>query len=354
MRLRTFAGGSPVRVRIAFAGLMVVALASSCDALGATPAAAAQPTAPGQPAAPALGSMGPCGVSTTSAANPSYTNESVYLYQPSGSQLPRTGGTCQDSSRPVVFFAHGWGANDPSVYSTVIDTFVSNGFIVVYPQDTDAHNPALVLEQLDSGFVAGVTSMTTRGDLTRVGFVGHSEGAGDSLALAQDGAGRGWGSAAFWVAMMNPAFGNGLAPGPISLPANTRLIMIAGDDDRVVDNQIGIELFDSVQLPATQKTYVLIQSASKYGTTLDAGHLMPVNTVNTLGFYGDIKNMDATWSCSLNGTSCNADLTYMGVWGNTNPVVAVTPALVEANPVDTGPSAQISCTDSDNPRPCTD
>jgi hypothetical protein len=278
----------------------------------------------------------------------------VYLYQPSGLQVPRTGGTCRNSSRPVVFFAHGWGANNPSVYSTVIDTFVSNGFIVVYPQDTDAGNPSLVLEQLDSGFVDGVTSMTSRGDLSRVGYVGHSEGGGDSLALAQDGAARGWGSAAFWVAMMNPAFGNGLAPGPISLPANTHLIMMAGDDDQVVDNQIGIELFDSVQLPAAQKSYVLIQSTSVPGTTLNATHLMPVDTVNTLGFYGDIKNMDATWSCSLLGTSCNADLTYMGVWGNTSPPEAVQPALVEANPMDVGPSAQISCTDSDNPRPCTD
>jgi hypothetical protein len=207
------------------------------------------------------------------------------------------------------------------------------------------------LDQLDSGFVAGVTSMTSRGDLNRVGFVGHSEGGGDSLALAQRGAARGWGSKAFWIAMMNPAFGSGLAPGPIALPSNAHLIVIAGDDDKIVDNQIGIELFDSVLLPASQKQYVLVRSSKRGSVSLNATHFMPTGKLDTLGFYGDIKNIDATWSCALTGTSCTADLSNLGTWSDG---MAVEPALVEAHPVDTGPTASIQCTSKNNPRPCTD
>jgi hypothetical protein len=233
----------------------------------------------------------------------------------------------------------------------VIDTLVSNGQIVVYPTDTDQKDPTLVLDQLDTGFVAGVTSMTPRGDLSRVGFVGHSEGGGDSLALAQRGAARGWGSKAFWIVMMNPAFGSGLASGPIALPSNAHLIVLAGDDDTIVDNQIGIELFDSVQLPSSQKQYILIRSSKRGTVSLKATHFMPTGTLDTLGFYGDIKNMDATWSCALSATACNADLSYIGTWSDGQ---AVLPALVEVSPVDTGPTASIQCTSKNNPRPCTD
>ena len=73
---------------------------------------------------------------------------------------------------------------------------------------------------------------------------------------------------------------------------------------------------------------------------------------------GRYQVIDAVESCSLLGSNCTADLSYMGRWSDGLPV---TPAVSTDNPVDSGPitsslalfGTQGECTAPINPRAAT-
>src|SRR5688500_10019664 len=69
--------------------------------------AAACTPGPPPPAPPALGSQGPCGRTNGQLSNPSNVFNAIYVSYPTGqAATPNLGGTCGDSSRPVVFVVH--------------------------------------------------------------------------------------------------------------------------------------------------------------------------------------------------------------------------------------------------------
>jgi hypothetical protein len=210
--------------------VLSVLLLGLSAAVWSPPAAEAQTAAiPPYPAA-GLGAKGPCGGAPTDAeldtddldgsdagspamqTNAIFPSRHVWVYEPTGTGSPRTGGTCNDNRRPVVLVVHGFPAQEliflgealPFLYGTLIQNLVTNGYIVVFanydavsafadPGDfVDPTRPdrawATVwvgFDQAVRGFVPGNiwgltprAPMTTRADLREIGFFGHSLGGG--------------------------------------------------------------------------------------------------------------------------------------------------------------------------------
>ena len=140
---------------------------------------------------------------------------------------------------PLIVFAHGWDS-DPSVYTTLLDTWVSAGYVVAAPTFPDSADtlPGTPVsdfpdEARDLSFVitqllAGKASPFITVDPHRIAAAGHSDGGTDVAMLA-----------------LNPAFADprikaflslssqipdGVA-GPWGTPVSGSLLVAVGTDD---------------------------------------------------------------------------------------------------------------------------
>lgn len=332
-----------LRVVAVLAGLLI---ASSC---------AGQPAARPDPGRP--GAAGPCTIETSSLTNPADSRHELTVLVPSGSGSPWSGGTCDGNARPVVVVAHGFTANAVGAYQGLVNHMVSNGFVVVFPGYTNELNPAHQYGVVDAGLVAAIGHLGDRADTSRLGVVGHSLGAGMVPWLMKQSAGRGWGSSAMWAVSFAPWFSYLVGDGAIDVPAHARLTMVNYSDDRIVDARIGIEVLGSLSLPTAQRRHVMVRSDHQADPPMIADHLGPVSLEVPLGFlstdhldrWSAFPTVDATARCALDGTWCDADLSYLGTWPDGR---AVRPAIVSTDPLDMGPLAAQECTSYLNPRPC--
>jgi hypothetical protein len=314
-----------------------ISLASLVAAVAGLPAAAQTP--PQQPAVGQLGGEGPC---TKGTRREGFGAEGNYnwLYVPTGTGSPRTGGTCNDNARPVIFIAPGYSALLPSIYGDLIDNMVSNGYMVVFANYTLLFRPEYVYPQVITGYEYATTTLNSRAgnrmDLTNVGIWGHSYGGGMLPWLAQQFASRGWGSNSLWLSSNATSwvFWQPLT-GPLDIPAHTRVQVIGYDQDDKVDQRIGIDMFHAFDIPYSQKDFIQIQSQGSYV----ADHSTPTSKAsdgppNYLDFYGDFRNYQALADCARFNTNCSVDLTFMGTWSDGTDAV---PAIVSDDPIDMGP-----------------
>jgi hypothetical protein len=305
------------------------------------------PTPPAQPTS-GPGANGPCTPTRVSAPNPAVANNYVSVYSPSGSAAtPLVGGTCDDAQRPVVAVVHGLGAGTDAqllggvslLYADLITHLVSVGNIVIFATYNTDTNDFVGSYRAQGAALVTAAGMTPRGDFSRFGIVGHSMGGGATPYLTQQAAARSWGSRALWIVPVAPWFVHGVGIGPITVPAHTRVVVIAYDNDTYVDNRIGIDLFRSLTVPATQKQHVTVRSQTRGFTTLNAQHTAANSLLapnDAIRFYGLYRITDALQSCALSGAGCDTDLSIMGHWSDG---VAVTPAVSTDDPVDAGPVA---------------
>lgn len=341
------------RWSVALAALFSVLVAGAACAPWAN-AATATPPAP--PAVGQLGGPGPClpgtGMDTLDGGIGFNTitalGNLVWVFAPTGGGAPRTGGLCNDAKRPVVFIAHGAGALTPFVYGDLIRNMVSNGNIVVYANQSLAWAPGLTYPQVDAGNVQAAGLMNSllggRMDLSNIGIWGHSSGGGMVPWLAQQAEKHGWGRSSMWLQMtgMYFAFKVGTT-GPIHLPANARVQVVAFDQDDKSDAGIGIDAFESFDIPDSQKDHITVRS--DVGFTAD--HFVPVSWMlsaspaDHLDRYGLYRNYQAMADCARFGRNCNADLGFMGTWSDGHQAPR---AVVSDNPVDVGPPALDDCT----------
>jgi hypothetical protein len=250
------------------------------------------------------------------------------------------GGFCDSPERPVVFFSHGYGADDPTAYLPLIRHWTSIGNVVVYSyyDSTPATDLPTTFRQADaSGAVAA--SVEPRMDLSRVGFFGHSHGSGMTPFLVQQAAARGWGTWGLWMASFEQAYtqlqGTG---GPIQVPARTRALVISGDSDQYTDARLGIDVFNSLTLPFWRKAHVTLRSDARGTPAVTAGHLDIADGVVNQFDYTVYRLADILQTCSVRWTNCLADLRYAGRWSDGVPVAR---SVVSQHPVDVGPAPAI-------------
>ncbi len=287
---------------------------------------------PPQPTPPALGSNGPCGRTDAQLTNPANPANPIYVAYPSGAAAtPNLGGTCGDAARPVVFLVHGWLANSNALYEGVIDHFTRTGNVVVMATygSGDLANVQGSAD-IEVAAIAAAVPQLQRVDLANVGLIGHSLGGGMLPYVTQHVAARGWGAEGLWLFSMAPY--QGIGSGPIALPAHTRAVVEAYDQDTLVDRNVGVDLFGRMSMPAGQKDHVTVRSSSRGGVNLTAQHTSPNSVISpddAIKFYAIYRIGDILESCALTGRNCTGDLSSMGNWSDGTPVL---PSVVTDSP----------------------
>ena len=299
---------------------------------GLAVAVAACAPGPPQPTPPALGSSGPCDRTNVQLTNPSNTSNPIYVSYPTGAAAtPNTGGTCGDASRPVVFLVHGYLANSNILYEGVIDHFTRTGNIVVmatYGSGNLADVPGSA--SIEVAAIAAAVPQLQRADLADVGLIGHSLGGGMLPYVTQQVAARGWGGEGLWLLSLAPY--QGIGAGTITLPAHTRAVVEAYDQDTLVNRSVGVDLFRRMSMPNGQKDHVTVRSSSHGGATLTAQHTSPNSIISpddAVKFYGIYRVGDIVESCALLGQNCTTDMSSMGNWPDGTPALT---SVVTDNP----------------------
>ena len=258
-------------------------------------------------------------------------NQEYWIFEPD---------TPKPASAPLVVFIHGWGGMNPLYYGAWLDHLVKRGNIVVYPryQATLLTPMREFLPNTLGAIKDAITRLQTeRGhvkpDLNKFAVVGHSVGgllSASVAALAKDS------NLPQVRAVM--AVEPGITEAPINIPladlkkipAETLLLAIAGDQDTLVrDTDAKRIYYESTQVPAANKDFVMMVTDTHGTPTLQASHRAPTamdrsydngegvsGTPGNPGRVGNSssrQNGDSNESRRLQTMMVNA-LDYYGTW----------------------------------------
>ena len=216
-----------------------------------------------------FGARGSHGVERHAVAHPEWPALAVSVFMPAGVSEPV----------PLVVFGHANDVAGPDHYAALIEHVVSRGTALVFaPYMVGTGNHADRYAALRSGVAAAVAAHSARLDTARVGWIGHSYGAGALPHLARHAHSEwGWGRTGSFVHLMAPWFaldpGAGLEP-PL-LPEGTLLLVQVFEDDTANDHRIAIDLFGGLGVPAADRDYVLVRSDRWGECELPAVHTVP-------------------------------------------------------------------------------
>ncbi len=176
---------------------------------------------------------------------------------------------------PVVFFAHGFGGVSYQFYETLMRQLASNGYIVVFAPYTSnlfATHPTRY-NQIWNGFIAAATQNAPIMDTTKVGFAGHSYGAGATPEMARRAVAQGWGANGLFMFIMAPWYNWGANMEQI--PASAKMIVQVYWDDETNQHLIGQNDIWSRLPQITERKWQVIRASQTY-CSLNAGHSLPV------------------------------------------------------------------------------
>src|SRR3712207_3850795 len=176
---------------------------------------------------------------------------------------------------PVVFFAHGFGGVSYQFYEALLRQLASNGYVVVFSPYTSSvlTTHAARYNQLWNGFLAAVQQYGGLMDTSRVGFAGHSYGAGATPEMARRGTAQGWGANGLFLFVMAAWYNWGANPEQI--PASAKMIVQVYWDDATNQHLISQNDVWNKLPQITERKWQVIR-ASKTFCSLDAPHTVPV------------------------------------------------------------------------------
>jgi hypothetical protein len=193
---------------------------------------------------------------------------------------------------PVVFFAHGFGGISYQFYENLMRQLASNGFIVVFsPYSSNLLTSHTVrYNQLWNGFLTAVQQNSAIMDMTRIGFAGHSYGAGATPDMARRGGTQGWGTNGLFLFIMAPWYNWGTNGEQI--PASAKMIVQVYWDDETNQHLIGQNDVWNKLPQITERKWQVIRASRTY-CSLNAGHSVPVT--NGLGQSDGLTNGYDSW-----------------------------------------------------------
>lgn len=217
-----------------------------------------------------FGAPGPETARTHTLPNPDWPELEVSVHLPVSAS--------SEAPAPVVLFAHANDVDDPASYRALIDHITSRGLAVVfspYMVGTEKHRDRY--RALWSGFEAAADAHRGVLDLSRIGIVGHSYGAGAIPHLLHRAIGAaGWGRAGAFAVLMAPWFAMEVTAGQLTaMPEGVKVLVQVYEDDTANDPRIAIELFHAFGVPADDKNFVLVQSDHWRECELPAVHTVP-------------------------------------------------------------------------------
>lgn len=117
----------------------------------------------------------------------------------------------------------------------------------------------------------------------------------------------------------------------VNFPAHAKVIVQVYDGDNICDHRIGKEMFDRINLPASEKDFVILRSEEQVGYKLDAEHGTPSSgsDENALDYYGVYRLFDALADYAWTGNEAGRRIAlgngsdeqrFMGRWPDGQPV----------------------------------
>jgi len=206
------------------------------------------------------------------------------------------GNATAQNRRPVVFFAHGFGGFDYRFYEGLLRQLTSNGYIVVFapytPNLFTTH--ANRYQQMWFGFQIAVERYSNLMDTSRIGFAGHSYGAGALPEMTKRGVAQGWGSNGLFIFSMAPwySWGSDFS----SIPAKAKLVVQIYWEDGTNEHLIAQNDLWKKLNHLTERKWQTVRSA-QCRCSLKAGHSVPVTSgeQGTSDSGGDLNAQDY-WS----------------------------------------------------------
>ncbi len=181
---------------------------------------------------------------------------------------------------PVIFFAHGFGGTSYLFYETLMRQLSSNGYIVVFSPYTANlfATHTLRYNQLWGGFQIAVEQNAAIMDTTRIGFAGHSYGAGATPEMARRAVAQGWGANGLFMFIMAAWYNWGTNMEQI--PATAKMIVQVYWDDGTNQHLISQNDIWNRLPQISERKWQVIRRSQTY-CSLEAGHSVPVT--NGLG-----------------------------------------------------------------------
>jgi hypothetical protein len=298
------------------------------------------------------GSDGKYSVAKITFPSPLYSGKNVEIFYPQGITSPK----------PTIFYSHPYGGEESAYNIGLYEFIAKKGYVVVFaPYPTTGVTVEDRYNTLWQSFKKAVTDYPNIISTTKVGFMGHSFGGGASFALAHKAfIEEGWGVNGRFIFAMAQWYSYQITPAELQgFPANTKLISQVYDDDVTNDHRLAIDMFKNINIPNSEKDFILIKKSVLPNFTYTAEHNLPntQSSYDAYDYYGIYRLLDAMIDYSFNGNAAakNVALGNGSAEQITMPSYngqALSPLVVTDNPLPLYPQSKYTfqCGASNNPR----
>lgn len=248
------------------------------------------------------GSDGSYSVATQSFNNPNFPGHDIVVYYPTGIASPV----------PTIFYSHAFGGNNPDNISGFLNFVAKKGYAVVFvPYQTTGVTIQERYSNLLTGFTKAARDYPNIIDTTKVGFVGHSFGGGASFANAYHCfTTLNWGQSGRFILAMAQWYSYNISQTELqSFPTDVKLLTIVYEDDVTNDLRMANDIFNTINIPASEKDYLRVKSDTINGYVYAADHVVPNNSAfDALDYYAYYRLFDAMCDYAFNGSMTGKDI----------------------------------------------
>lgn len=217
-------------------------------------------------------------------------------------------------AHPCVLFCPRFGSDDPAEYRGLIEHLARQGSVVVFPTyeaNTFTRRSVEIGPRTDEIFSLVSRVVKNMVDTTRVGFIGHSYGAGIIPVIAARILNRtGWGSNGSFFYLMSPWYFPGMSTRSLAnFPQSAQVVVQVFSDDNINDPRMGAYFFQMLKLPLDQKEFLVVPSPTGPGR-IKSDFLVPLSA-EAFGGSDDILDSAAVFRM--------VDSLFAGVfWGDSS------------------------------------
>jgi len=292
------------------------------------------------------GADGSYTVATQTITNANFPSHDIVIYYPTGITSPV----------PTIFYSHAYGGNNPDNISGFLNFVAKKGYAVVFVPYPTAGNVQEKYTTLLEGFTTAANNYPNIIDTTKVGFVGHSFGGGASFAMAYHFFTiLNWGQSGRFIFAMAQWYSYNISQTELqSFPADVKLLTIVYEDDDTNDQRMANDIFNTINIPASEKDYLRVEPDTIDGYVYTADHVVPNNSsFDALDYYAYYRLFDAMCDYVFNGSMAGKDVALGGgsasqvsmPGGMHNLIHSEAPTFANAQG-----TYQFPCSSSDNPR----
>ncbi len=243
------------------------------------------------------GSDGIYSIAIESFPNPDFPTENIRIFYPSGIT----------SSVPTIFYSHGFGGYDPVNILGLLNFVARKGYAIVFvPYQASGVTNSQRYNNLLNGFIKAANDFPNIIDTTKVGFMGHSFGGGATFANAYYCfTNLNWGSSGRFIFASAQWYSLNISQTELlTFPNDVKLLTMVYENDITNDHRMANDIFNTINIPAAEKDYLLVKSDTISSYNYEAIHGLPntASAFDALDYYAIYRHLDALCDYTFNGS----------------------------------------------------